>query len=348
MAVTPPTDALRPLSGSVADVWRALRRWWEDPDGPVVVRTSGSTGRPKDVALSHGAVRYAAHAGLERLGGPGRWLLALPATNVAGLMVLARSLASGTEPVVADGSLVEAVDRLGAGRTYVSVVPTQLHRLDRDGDLGVLARFDAVLVGGAPADPGLLGRARAAGAAVVTTYGASETCGGCVYDGVPLDGVEVRVGHEGRVLLRGPLLFDGYADDAAATADVLVDGWFRTGDIGRLDGSGRLEVLGRADDVVLSGGVAVHLAAVEQAVLSHPAVAAAAVTALDDPEWGSRVVAVVVADGTPPSVQGLRDHVAGTLPRTWAPQSIGVADALPLLPGGKVDRQAVRALAARI
>ena len=348
MAVTPPTDALRPLSGSAGDVWPALRRWWEDPDGPVVVRTSGSTGRPKDVVLSYGALRYAALAGLDRLGGPGRWLLALPATNVAGLMVLVRALASGTEPVVTDGSVAEVVDRLGSGRTYVSVVPTQLHRLDRDGDLGVLARFDAVLVGGAPADPGLLDRARGAGAVVVTTYGASETCGGCVYEGVPLDGVEVRIGTEGRILLRGPLLFDGYAGDVAATAGALVDGWFRTGDIGRLDENGRLEVLGRADDVVLSGGVTVHLAAVERAVLSHPAVAVAAVTAVDDPEWGSRVVAVVVADGLPPSVEGLRDHVAGTLPRTWAPRSIRVTDALPLLPGGKVDRQAVRALAARI
>ncbi len=336
------------MSGSTTDVWAALTRWWDDPDGPVVVRTSGSTGSPKDVALSHRAVTHAAHAGLARLGGPGRWLLALPATHVAGLMVLARSLAAGTEPVVSDGELTDAVGRLGPGRAYVSVVPTQLHRLDRAGSLGVLTRFDAVLVGGAPADPSLLDRARTAGVSVVQTYGASETCGGCVYDGVGLDGVDVRIGSDGRVLLRGPVLFDGYEADPEATAAVLQDGWFRTGDVGRLDGSGRLEVLGRADDVVHSGGVSVHLAAVELAVLSHPAVEQAAVTAVDDPEWGSRVVAVVVADGPPPSVEALRDHVAATLPRAWAPRSVRVAQALPLLPGGKVDRMAVRVLAARI
>jgi len=339
---------LRPLSGSPADVWAALARWWDDPDGPVVVRTSGSTGDPKDVLLSPAAVRYAASAGLERLGGPGRWVLALPATNVAGLMVLARSLQSDTEPVVADGPLAGAIDRLGAGPAYVSIVPTQLHRLDRDDELGLLARFDSVLVGGAPVDPALLGRARAAGANVVTTYGASETCGGCVYDGVALGGVEVRIGTDGRILLRGPVLFDGYADDPGATATVLQDGWFRTGDVGRLDDAGRLEVHGRADDVVHSGGVTVHLAAVERAVLSHPAVRQAAVTAVDDPEWGSRVVAVVVAAGDPPSVDALRDHVAATLPRAWAPRAVRVADALPLLPGGKVDRLAVRTLAAGI
>lgn len=338
-------SALRPLSGTPAEVWTALRAWWAEPDGPVVVRTSGSTGAPRDVLLSATALRASARAGLARLGGPGRWVLALPVTSVAGLQVLVRSLVGGTEPVLADGDLATAARRAGPTGAYTALVPTQLHRLDRTGDLPLLARFDAVLLGGAPSDPALLQRARAAGVRVVRTYGMTETCGGCVYDGWALDGVRVRVAEDGRVHLAGPMLFDGYGDDPEATAAVLRGGWFRTGDLGRVDADGRLEVLGRADDVVLTGGVSVHLGAVERAVRSHPAVAEAAVTATADEEWGSRVVVVLVPDGQAPSLADLRDHVAAALPRTWAPRDLRVVDALPLLATGKVDRLAVRALA---
>ncbi len=300
LAVVPslPHQLSRPLSGTPAQVWAALREWWADPVAPVVVRTSGSTGAPKDVVLSAAALTASARATLARLGGPGQWLLALPATNVAGLQVLVRSLLAGTEPVLAGDDLAGAARDAGLGtgreRAYTALVPTQLHRLDRAGDMAALARFDAVLLGGAPAPPALLERARGAGVRVVTTYGTSETCGGCVYDGVALDGVAVRVDGDGAVQVAGPVLFDGYAGDPEATAAVLRDGWFRTGDLGRLDHDGRLEVLGRAEDVVHSGGVSVHLAAVERVVRSHPGVVDAAVTALDDDEWGSRVVAVVV------------------------------------------------------
>jgi O-succinylbenzoic acid--CoA ligase len=342
--------SLRPLSGTPAEVWAALRDWWTAPAGPVVVRTSGSTGAPKDVVLSAPALTASAQATLARLGAtaadPGRWLLALPVTAVAGLQVLVRSLVGGTEPVLGAGDLVTAVDTMGPGRAFTALVPTQLHRLDRTGQLAVLARFDTVLLGGAPADPDLLDRAGSAGVRVVTTYGMSETCGGCVYDGVPLDGVEVRVGADGRVLVAGPVLFDGYADDPAATAAVLSDGWFRTEDLGRIDDEGRLEVVGRADDVVLTGGVSVHLGAVERALRSHPDVLDAVVVATGDDEWGSRVVAVVVPGASTPSLAQLRDHVAAVLPRSWAPRSLHVVQTLPLLPGGKVDRLAARALAA--
>ena len=312
----------------------------------MVVGTSGSTGAPRDVLLSAAALSASARASVARLGRPGRWVLALPVTSVAGLQVLVRSLVSGTEPVLSDGDLATIAPRIGRGPAYTALVPTQLHRLDRAGELAVLARFDAVLLGGAPTDPALLGRARAAGVRVVRTYGMTETCGGCVYDGEALDGVSVRVAQDGRVHLAGPMLFDGYAGAPEATAAVLRDGWFRTGDLGRTDGHGRLEVLGRADDVVLSGGVSVHLGAVESAVRSHPGVADAAVTATDDDEWGSRVVAVVVPDQQAPSLAELRDHVAAALPRTWAPKDLIVVDALPVLATGKVDRLAVRALAA--
>jgi o-succinylbenzoate---CoA ligase len=310
------------------------------------VRTSGTTGAPRDVMLSAAALSASARASVARLGNPGRWVLALPVTSVAGLQVLVRSLVSGTEPVLTNGDLAETASGLGPGPAYTALVPTQLHRLDRAGDLAVLARFDAVLLGGAPTDAALLGRARAAGVTVVRTYGMTETCGGCVYDGVALDGVSVRVAEDGRVHLAGPVLFEGYAGDPDATAAVLRDGWFRTGDVGRMDGHGRLEVLGRADDVVLTGGVSVHLGAVEAAVRSHPGVVDAAVTATDDEEWGSRVVAVVVPGGATPSLPELRDHVSAALPRAWAPQHLYVVDALPVLATGKVDRLAVRALAA--
>jgi O-succinylbenzoic acid--CoA ligase len=273
-------------------------------------------------------------------------VLALPVTRVGGLQVLVRSLVGGTEPVLVGDDLAGAAGRLPPGRAYTSLVPTQLHRLDQVGRLGVLARFDAVLLGGAPVEPALLRRARAAGVRVVRTYGMTETCGGCVYDGVALDGVEVRIGADEQVLLAGPVLFDGYAGDPAATAAVLDDGWLRTGDLGRLDRDGRLEVTGRLDDAVLSGGVRVHLTAVERALRSHPGIADAAVTAVTDDEWGSRVVAVVVVAAETPSLASVRTHVAATLPRSWAPRELRVVGALPRLAGGQVDRLALPAVAA--
>ena len=207
-------------------------------------------------------------------------------------------------------------------------MPTQLHRL-LDAHDDALAGLDAVLLGGAAADPTLLERAREAGVRVVTTYGMSETCGGCVYDGRPLDGVEVSLDDEGRILLGGAVLFDGYADQRLR------------GELGAFDADGRLVVTGRVDDVVVSGGVNVGLAAVERRVREHPRVKDAAVVAVDDPQWGSRVVAFAVAEEDL-TLQALRDFVAERLPRTWAPRELSVVPALPLLPSGKVDRQALR------
>jgi O-succinylbenzoic acid--CoA ligase len=344
-----------PLDGPPGVVLDRLRRWWDAPDGPLVVRTSGSTGRPRAVVLGAAAVRASVLASHQRLGGPAAWVLALPVGVVAGLQVLARSVHAGAEPVLLDehrgdwaaaaGAAARAAEVAGVARTATSLVPTQLHRLDRNGMLGALAAFDTVLVGGAAADPALLARARARGVPIVTTYGMAETCGGCVYDGVPLTDVLVRIADDDRILVNGPVLFDGYLDDPAATAAVLVDGWLRTGDVGRLDPTGRLQVVGRADDVVLSGGVGVALPAVEAAVRTHPDVADAAVVAVDDPEWGSRVVvAVIAAAGGTVTLSDVRDHVCAELPRTWAPRSLLVVDRLPLLTSGKVDRTAVRQL----
>jgi O-succinylbenzoic acid--CoA ligase len=330
-------------------VHAALRDWLDLPEAPpLVVRTSGSTGAAKDVVLSRAAMLASAHAALDRLGGAGRWLLALPAHYVAGLQVLLRSLVANTGPVVLDehSDFDRAVEALAAhdlgdaDRRYVSLVPTQLQRL-LDGQAEALRTFDAVLLGGAAASPALLDRAAGDGVHVVTTYGMSETGGGCVYDGRPLDGVDVYADAQGRIHIRGPVLFEGYDGRPELTAQTLVEGALRTQDVGGFDADGRLVVTGRVDDVVVSGGVNVGLAAVERRVREHHLVRDAAVVGVDDPEWGSRVSAFAVADPVL-TLDALRDFVAAELPRTWAPRELTVLHELPLLDNGKVDRQALR------
>ena len=333
-----PRDAepgLRPVSGSAAQVLRLLREWDAAADPPpLLVETSGSTGRPKRVVLSRAAMRASADATHARLGGPGQWALTLPPAYVAGLQVLFRSVRAGTEPVA-------EVAGLGGARRYVSLVPTQLARLLDDG-ADALRSVDRVLVGGARLDPDLRRRAEQAGVGVVTTYGMSETCGGCVYDGRPLDGVRVQVGDDGRVRIGGPVLFAGYDGLPELTANALQDGWFVTQDLGRLDDDGTLHVLGRVDDVVVSGGLNVPAGAVAQRLRQHPAVREAEVVGVQDAEWGQLVVAVV-AGGL--ALDEARDWVAREHPRAWAPRRVVPVAALPLLTNGKVDRLAVERLA---
>jgi O-succinylbenzoic acid--CoA ligase len=174
---------------------------------------------------------------------------------------------------------------------------------------------------------------------VVATYGSAETAGGCVYDGLPLDGVAVAIAANGRVRITGPMLFDGYADDPDLTAEALVDGWFLTADAGRFDEDGRLRILGRLDDMVISGGVKVPTGVVAARLREHPAVTAVDVGRLDDDEWGQRVVAWVVGDVT---LDDLRDWVAAVHPRSWAPRELRLLDEMPMLRNGKVDRRALR------
>ena len=320
------SQSLDPVGGSAEEILGLLREWdaADDPP-PLSVETSGSTGRAKRVVLSRAAMRASADATHARLGGPGQWLLALPPTYVAGLQVLFRSVRAGTEPVTT------AADLTGQ-RCYVSLVPTQLGRLPP----GELHRFDAVLVGGAALDAELRTRVEQAGVRVVATYGMSETCGGCVYDGFPLDGVEIDV-VDGRVRVRGRVLFDGYDGQP----DERRDGWFVTEDLGRID-DGRLTVLGRADDVVVSGGVNVPSSAVADRLRLHPRVRDAEVVGVPDAEWGRLVVVVLVGDA---ELVELRDCVAAVHPRAWAPRRVVRVEDLPLLPTGKVDRLAVQQLA---
>jgi len=332
------------LRGTTAEVVAALTTWLGAADDePLVVETSGSTGVPKRVVLSRRAVLASDRATARRLGGEGRWLLALPAAYVAGAQVVCRSVAAGEPPVLLEDhdSFAAAVD--AGAPSYTSLVPTQLHRmLDSSEDVAALRSLRTVLLGGGPIDPALRARAAGAGVTVVATYGSAETAGGCVYDGVALDGVGLAVEADGRLRISGPTLFDGYDGDPELTARALVDGWFRTEDAARIDEDGRLQVLGRLDDIVVSGGVNVPAPAVAARLRAHPAVGAAEVLGLPDEEWGSRLVAFVVGSLT---LEEARAWVAEQHPRSWAPRQLVVVDVLPMLSNGKVDRVALRELA---
>jgi O-succinylbenzoic acid--CoA ligase len=315
-----------------------------DDDVAVVVSTSGTTGTPKGAMLTASALTASAEATHRRLGGSGRWLLALPAYHVAGLQVLVRSVVAATSPVAVsagfDGAeLASAVASLGPGRRYASLVAAQLDKALRDpAATKSLASLDAVLIGGGPMPSGLGERASAAEISVVRTYGMSETAGGCVYDGVPLDGVRVRI-DDGRVVLGGATLAKGYRNPVQP--DPFAEpGWFRTDDIGAVDDSGLLRVLGRVDDAISTGGLTVLPQLVEAALATHRAVADCAVFGVADDRLGQRVVAaVVVAAGcAAPTLAELRAHVASSLPSTAAPREVHLVDELPRRGIGKVDR----------
>jgi len=235
------------------------------------------------------------------------------------------------------------------------VVPTQLGRLlDAAGPaVTALAGMDAVLVGGAATGPALLERARDAGVRVIITYGMSETCGGCVYDGRPLDGVEVAVDGDSRLYLGGATVARGYLGQDSASFSIGADDvrWFRTDDAGRWDSRrpGLLQVLGRLDDAVTTGGVTLSPRAVEDAILELAGIAEAVVVGVPDPRWGQRVVAaVVLRPGAPaPALEQVIAHVAARLEPAAAPRRLFVLDALPQLGPGKPDRTAIARLAAR-
>lgn len=359
-------DAVLPLnpdasSSELAPVLRRLRParlisgterdgWHDEPmtgavaveDGTaLVVATSGSTGQPKGVQLGHDALTASTRASVGRLGcrRGESWLGCLPTHHVAGIQTLLRSWELGAEPLVHDRFDVEEVARSEA--RHVSLVPTQLSRLL---EAGVdLRHLDTVLLGGARPPARLLERAAKAQVRIVVSYGMSETCGGCVYDGEPLDGVEATIDEDDRIRLRGPVLFSGYREEPQATWEAIdADGWFVTGDVGRWV-DGRLEVVGRADDVVISGGENVPLQAVEVALRSHRGVHDAVATGVEDPEWGHVVVAAVVAADPehPPTLAELRDHVRRGHPPAFAPRRVVLVDAIPRDELGKVTRSAV-------
>ncbi|MGN6301170.1 MAG: o-succinylbenzoate--CoA ligase [Angustibacter sp.] len=357
-AILPTSDdpaSVRGRESLLADT--ALRDGEDDDTDPtaLVVATSGSTGEPKGALLPASALRASATATHDRLGGPGTWLLALAPHHVAGVQVLLRSLAAGTVPErldLRDGfhakAFVATTDSLShrtVDRRYTALVPTQLVRLLDAGPDAVTAlrAFDAVLLGGAAATPALLARAHDAGVRVVTTYGMSETCGGCVYDGVPLDGVRVEVGD--RIRLGGPVVARGYRLQPDSPKFLCSNGtrWFETDDVGSLDGE-RLTVHGRADDVIVTGGKKVSPQAVEAVLAEVPGVRECLVVGVPDLEWGQRVVAVVVGDT---HLDALRDEASRHLGAAAAPRALVTVDDLPQKALGKPDRTAAALLARR-
>lgn len=327
-----------------------------DDEVALVVSTSGTTGTPKGAMLTPAALIASALATHDRLGGPGTWLLALPTHHIAGIQVLVRSLQAGTVPVELDVSagfdvteLPTAVAQLGSGRCYTALVATQLAKALLDSEAtAALAELDAVLLGGGPAPRPVLEGAAAAGIEVVRTYGSSETSGGCVYDGVPLDGVQVRLDDgaetgEGRIAIGGATLAKGYRNPPEP--DPFAEpGWFHTDDLGVFDEAGRLVVLGRVDEAISTGGLTVLPAPVEAVLSRHPAVADCAVFGVPDDRLGERVVAavVLVAGAAEPGVEDIKAYLSQSLDSTAAPRELHIVDELPRRGIGKLDRRALR------
>lgn len=298
-----------------------------EPGDALVLATSGTTGDPKGVVLSHDAIAASALATTARLGvdpSRHRWLACLPLAHVGGLSVVTRSIVTGTPVEVHDGVRPDAVvDAARRGATHVSLVATALQRIDP-------STFDCIVLGGAAPPTDLPSH-------VVTTYGMTETGSGVVYDGVPLDEVEVRA-VDGELEIRGPMLLRAYRD---GTDPKSPDGWLRTGDLGEVDpATGRVRVFGRSGDLIITGGENVWPTPVERVLLRHPKVTEVAVVGRPDPEWGHRVAAVVVpADPQdPPTLDELRAHAKAELPAFAAPRELELVDALPRTPLGKVVR----------
>ena len=420
-----PQEILRAFERSLTGDLPNSARDHQDPRGRIedsesialVVGTSGSTGAPKQTALSVRALRASARA-TERFfadypsvgsakqrravsEAPAQWLLALPAHYVAGAQVLARSVLAGTTPVVAasvtDGVsftpevFLNAAERLSCARRFVSLVPTQVHKLleaaEASPTLGseiydALGQFTGILLGGAPASASLLAAARELGLNVVTTYGSAETAGGCVYSGVALPGVRLRVVPEdagladspvvagaeaaGRIWLGGEHLASGYLGDSARTAShffVDADGcrWYRTDDYGSLtssapnapedEGAPMLNIVGRSDDVIITGGVKVSARAVAAVLESHPAVREAVVMGIPDARWGSAVAAAITlrgasgaqsaSDAPRATCDMLREFCTDKLGAAGAPKFLSIFADFPTASTGKPDRRAI-------
>lgn len=315
-----PVDPRLPAPARAA-VLEALGAGLAVDDGDaLVVATSGSTGTPKGVVLTHDALAAAAVAVSTRLGvdpATDRWLACLPVSHMGGLGVVVRAVLTAT-PLTVRPAFDPSADA-----TLVALVPTLLDRVDT-------RSYRVVLAGGSAdwriRDPN-----------VVHTYGMTETGGGVVYDGVPLDGVEVRAGDDGQLLVRGPGLLRCYRD---GTDPKDADGWLPTGDVGSVADDGRVHVQGRVGDLIVTGGENVWSADVEGVLRSHPGVADVAVTGRPDPEWGAAVVAIVVpADpSSAPTLDALRAWVKERRPAFAAPRRLVLVDALPRGEGGKVAR----------
>lgn len=365
-------SATTPAQAFPAEHFPALAQKIEDPSlftgVDLIVSTSGSTsGAPHLVGLSVEALLASANATHLALQGPGRWILALPTHHIAGAMVLVRAAVAGTDPLIVDSpdtfrpsALLPAI----AGATenpevpgYLSLVPTQLAACLEAGEevLTAMRSLAAILIGGAATQKALLERAKQAGLKIVTTYGMTETCGGCVYDGTPLPGVQVRaVDRDGanRLAISGPVLMNRYLDADSPFFDEGGYTWLLTGDLGVITGGGVVRVEGRADDVILTGGLSVAPGQVLNALLDIPGIADSWVTATPDEKWGQIVTALVVPQEMPHSPEQMqalgrmvRDQVGSRIGRAYAPRRVVAVEALPCLNGVKIDRIAAHTIA---
>lgn len=360
----------------------------------LVVHTSGSTGQPKAVGLSARALTASAAATERLLAGPGQWLLTLPHTHIAGAQVILRSLRAGTVPVVSPGrftasSFAEVVATLPSSLPlYVSLVPTQLTRiLDSAVATEAAQQFHTILLGGAAMSPHLLERAHDAGLNIVRTYGMSETGGGCVYNGVPFDAVTLSIEPDSRIRIAGPVMADGYVtvtqaggqaqphgqvrvQAVAHTTSAMVDtsapaGFygqtFLTSDLGVLDG-GVLSVLGRADDVFISGGINVSPLYVENIALralEGLGVRECVLSSVPDEEFGERATLLVAGEGLPspeaapstadPLTTRVKEALRGSgLSAAETPHRVFAVDQIPLKGIGKPDRLEARRIAMQL
>jgi o-succinylbenzoate---CoA ligase len=347
-------DALRPtrVVGSNGEQHALADGIPVEEGDALVVTTSGTSGYPKGVILTHDAVAASASASSARLGiDPSRhaWLACLPLAHIGGLAVVTRSIITGTPVVVMPGFEAEAVERAGRSGmvTHVSLVATALQRLDP-------SVFTCVLLGGSKAPDALP-------ANVVSTYGMTETGSGVIYDGRPLEGVDVAFrappgadaaekagatgagSAQGEILVRAPMLFRCYRDgeDGRVAGPDGARDWFATGDAGRLDADGKLLVSGRMEDVITTGAEKVWPDLVERILIAHPGVAEVAVWKRSDPEWGERVVAWVVPSDHAPSLEELRQLVAEGIAPWAAPKELVLVDDLPRTAAGKVRRRAL-------
>jgi o-succinylbenzoate---CoA ligase len=321
-----------------------------------MVFTSGSSGRRRCAMLDRDAFAASAAASAARLGwrDDDRWLACLPLAHIGGLSVLSRCLWARRTAVLADPSarfepaaIAGQIDRDRV--TLVSLVPTMLARLlDLEPAWRPPPHLRAVLLGGAPASPALLARAAGRGLPVHTTYGMTETCSHVAIDGQVLPGIDIAI-RDGRIAVRGPVLLRGFAppDDRVPAVDH--DGWFVTSDRGELDPEGRLHVLGRADDIIVSAGEKIDPAAVEAVLESIPGVAAACVFAVPDPERGQRIAAALVRDASASARDlDLPRALDDRLSRSAHPRLVAWLDELSLLPSGKLDRQATAVRASQL